>query len=254
MLKGVEGSELVSNLLSFFGVGTIDAWNRKYESMKVAYRHSPSFKSSQEALASWLRLGELEAKSAECPEYVETRFRSALQEIHGITPEPIDIALPKARALCNEAGVVLAYVGPLPRRAPLSGAAYWLNSKKAVIQLSGRHKTNDHFWFSFFHEAAHLLLHNRNSIFVDYLKDSENYEEDEAEANEWAAKFLIPSNDWRGFVREARFEAGDVRNFATQQGIAPGIVVGRLQHKKLISWGHLNELKENLRESSVHFH
>ena len=253
MLKGVEGSELVSNLLRFFGVGTIDAWNRKYESMKVAYRHSPSFNSSQEALASWLRLGELEAQSMECPEYVETRFRSTLQEIHGITPEPMEIALPKARALCNEAGVVLAFVGPL-LRAALSGAAYWLNSKKAVIQLSGRHKTNDHFWFSFFHEAAHLLLHNRNSIFVDYLKDSENYEEDEAEANKWAAEFLIPSNDWRGFVQVAKFEAGDVRNFATEQEIAPGIVVGRLQHKKLISGGYLNELKENLRERSVHFH
>ena len=253
LVKGVEGSELVSNLLSFFGVGTLDAWNDKYESMKVAYRHSPSFKSSQEALASWLRLGELGAKSTESPEYVENRFRSALQEIHGITPEPIDVALPKARALCNEAGVVLAYVGSL-QGAPLSGAAYWLTSKKAVIQLSGRHKTNDHFWFSFFHEAAHLLLHNRKSIFVDNLKDSENDEEDEAEANEWAAEFLIPRNDWRGFVQAAMFEAGDVRNFATEQGIAPGIVVGRLQHKKLISWGYLNELKENLRESSVHFH
>ncbi len=255
LLKGVEGGELVSNLLSFFGVGTLDAWNRKYESMKVAYRHSPSFNSSQEALASWLRLGELEAKSAECPEYVETRFRSALQEIHGITLEPMDIALPKTRALCNEAGVVLAYVSPLPR-APLSGAAYWLSSKKAVIQLSGRHKTNDHFWFSFFHEAAHLLLHSRNSIFVDNMKVSETDEDevDEGEANEWAAEFLIPRNDWRGFVQAAMFEAGDVRNFATEQGIAPGIVVGRLQHKKLISGGYLNELKENLRESSVHFH
>ena len=255
LLKGVEGGELVSDLLGFFGVGTLDAWNDKYESMKVAYRHSPSFKSSQESLAAWLRLGELEARGAECPEYVEAQFRSALQKIHRITPVPMDIALPKARALCNEAGVVLAYVSPLPR-APLSGAAYWLSSKKAVIQLSGRHKTNDHFWFSFFHEAAHLLLHSRNSIFVDNMKVSETDEDevDEGEANEWAAEFLIPRNDWRGFVQAAMFEAGDVRNFATEQGIAPGIVVGRLQHKKLISGGYLNELKENLRESSVHFH
>ena len=250
--KGAEGSELVSNLLSFFGVGTLDAWNRKYDSMSVAYRHSPSFKSSQEALAAWLRLGELEAKSAECPEYVETRFKSALQEIHRLTHEPMDIALPKARALCNEAGVVLAYVGPLPG-APLSGAAYWLTSKKAVIQLSGRHKTNDHFWFSFFHEAAHLLLHNHKSIFVDEMKDSENDEEDEAEANAWAAEFLIPGGSWRGFIKVGKFETRDVCDFAAEQGIAPGIVVGRLQHKKHIPWKYLNELKESLQEGSDHF-
>ncbi len=252
LVKGAKGSELVSNLLVFFGVGTLDAWNRKYGSMNVAYRHSPSFKSSQESLATWLRLGELEAKSAECPEYVETRFKSALQEIHGLTREPMAVALPKARALCNEAGVVLAFIGSLPR-APLSGAAYWLTRKKAVIQLSGRHKTNDHFWFSFFHEAAHLLLHNHKSIFVDEMKDSENDEEDEAEANEWAAEFLIPESSWRGFIQAGKFESRDARSFAAEQGIAPGIVVGRLQHKKHIPWECLYELKESLQEGSVYF-
>ena len=38
-----------------------------------------------------------------------------------------------------------------------------------MIQLSARHKSDDHLWFSFFHEAAHVLLHSKKSVFVDEL-------------------------------------------------------------------------------------
>ena len=140
-------------------------------------------------------------------------------------------ALDDARQLCNEAGVALVWVKPLPK-ARVSGAAWWLSPRKPVIALSARHKSDDHLWFSLFHEAAHILFHSKKRVFVDGDKDGEN--EDEAEANDWAARTSwYPS--LLGSVSLPPARIGSARKasscFADEQGIAPGIVVGRLQHE-----------------------
>ena len=235
--------DAVSALLAFFRVGSIDAWSARYGRANAAYRHSPSFKSSDAALATWLRLGELEAERQDCAEYNESRFRHATREIRGLTREPVEEALQQTARLCNEAGVALALVPPLPKTA-LSGAARWLSPRRAVIQLSARHKSDDHLWFSFFHEAAHILLHSKKDIFVDEANG--DAAELEAEANEWASNSLIPMRAWQQFVATSPLTANVVTAFAEEQGIAPGIVVGMLQHKGLLPWTYLNGLKVRL--------
>ena len=236
-------TDAVSKLLAFFRVGSVDAWTARYGLANVAYRHSPKFKSNEVALATWLRLGEIEAEGQACAEYNESRFRHATRTIRGLTREPIDEALQQTERLCNETGVALALVRPLPKTA-LSGAARWLSPRKAVIQLTARHKSDDHLWFSFFHEAAHILLHSKKGIFVDEA----NGDDDglEAEANEWASNILIPKSAWEQFVATSPRSAHVVTAFAEEQGIAPGIVVGMLQHKGFLPWTHLNGLKVRL--------
>jgi len=230
----------ISKLLSFFRVGSVEAWYLKYGLANVAYRLSPSFKSDEAALATWLRLGEHEAEGQECADYDETRFRKALREIRGLTRAPIEEALPRSRQLCNQSGVALALIKPLPKTA-LSGAAWWLSPRKAVIQLSARHKTDDHLWFSFFHEAAHILLHSKKNVFVDDM--SEVNSELEVEANEWASNMLVQRSQWERFVASCPRSERAIRAFADEQGIAPGIVVGMLQHGRHLPWTHLNGLK-----------
>ena len=241
-------TEVVSNLLSFFGVASVDAWQVKYGSANVAYRHSPSFESSETALATWLRLGGIEAEGTQCADYNETAFRQALGRVRQLTSTPSCEPLAEAQRLCSDAGVVLAFVKPLPKTA-LSGAAWWLSPRRAVIQLSARHRTDDHLWFSLFHEAAHILLHSKRSIFVDGTKGkvtAADTETDETEANEWASNFLVPTRYWERFVASSRFSDDSVRQFAADQGIAPGIVVGRLQHEGHLPWNRLNHLKMRL--------
>ena len=235
--------DAVSRLLAFFGVGSIAAWTERYSLANVAFRHSPSFKSNESALATWLRLGELEAEGQDCGEYNESRFKNVAHDIRRLTRRPIDEALPLATGLCNGAGVALALVPPL-QKTSLSGAARWLSPRKAVIQLSARHKSDDHLWFSFFHEAAHILLHSKKSIFVDETNDDNTALE--AEANEWASNILVPQRAWELFVAAPLLTKHAVRAFADEQGIAPGIVVGMLQHKGLLPWTHLNGLKVRL--------
>ncbi len=236
-------ADAVSKLLAFFRVGSIDAWTTRYGLANVAYRHSPSFDSDEVALATWLQLGELEAERQNCADYNESRFKQVTRQIRGLTRESVGEALQQAAALCNQAGVALALVPPLPKTA-LSGAAWWLSPRKAVIQLSARHKMDDHLWFSFFHEAAHILLHSKKSIFVDEA-DGDGTDL-EAEANEWASNTLVPRHAWAKFVAGSPRSKRAVLAFADEQGIAPGIVVGMLQHQRLLPWPHLNGLKVRL--------
>ena len=236
--------EAVSMLLSFFGVATISAWQVKYGKANVAYRHSPSFKSDESSLATWLRLAEIDAEGQRCAEYRNSGLRQALKRVRQLTSAPVIPALRETRILCNEAGVALSLVKPLPKMR-LSGAAWWLSPRRPVIALSARHKSDDHLWFSLFHEAAHLLLHSKKEVFVDGTTGHGNSIEDEA--NAWAADFLVPRTAWQEFIAAGDYRAMSVRQFADEQGIAPGIVVGSLQHGKLLPWNRLNRLKVRLR-------
>ena len=233
----------VSELLAFFGVASIKAWQIKYGGANVAYRHSPSFVSDESSLAAWLRLAEIEAETQTCKDYNKAAFKTTLRELRLWTHAEVPRALDEARQLCNDAGVALSLVKPLPK-ARLSGAAWWLSPRKPVIGLSARHKTDDHLWFSLFHEAAHILLHSKKNVFVDGTNDAAD--DLESEANDWAAHFLVPRSAWQRFVVAGAHRSADIGRFAEEQGIAPGIVVGRLQHEGLLAWNRLNDLKVRL--------
>ena len=237
-------AEGVAALLAFFGVASVDSWERNYAKTQVAYRHSPSFKSDKFAFATWLRLGELESGQIECAAYNESTFKKTLHHIRKLTAVQSVEVLSEAEELCAQSGVALAIVRPLPKTA-LSGAARWLTPQKALIQLSARHLRDDQLWFSFFHEAAHIILHGKRDVFVH--EGNGNTTDEDAEADEWAADFLIPHPVWRAFVASSTFSASSVRRFAKEQGLAPGIVVGRLQHEKKMPWRSLNGLKVGLK-------
>ena len=235
--------QAVPALLTFFGVASISAWQVKYGKANVAYRHSPSFESDESALATWIRLAELDAERQRCADYSESVFKQALEHVRRLTSAPAIPALEDTRSLLNDAGVALSLVKPLPKMR-LSGAAWWLAPRRPVIALSARHKSDDHLWFSLFHEAAHLLLHSKKNVFVDGTNG--NGDDIENEANAWAAESFVPHDAWNRFVVVGDYRASNVRQFAHEQGIAPGIVVGRLQHEGLLSWNRLNGLKVRL--------
>ena len=244
--KPLSDVDAVSKLLFFFGVASLDSWQNKHETANIAYRHSPSFNSDASALATWLRLGEIQAMRKECADYNQFRFKQALKQIRQLTRTPIAEALEKARKLCNSSGVALVTVKPLPKTA-LSGAAWWLSARKAVIQLSARHLIDDQLWFSLFHEAAHILFHSKKDVYINVNLKNKKITDLDREADKWATDFLIPRHGWREFIKSSRFSANIIRQFAKEQGIAPGIIVGRLQHERRIPWrSHLNRLKVSL--------
>jgi addiction module HigA family antidote len=240
--KPANQTDAVEKLLDFLGVGSVQAWEKRFHECAIAYRRSPSFQSAPQSVAAWLRWGERQADQIECAAFNEHEFRNALKEIRLLTKERVKVFRPRMVQLCAATGVAVTLVPDLPRTR-LSGAARWLTADKALIQLSLRHKSDDHLWFTFFHEAGHIILHGKKDVFID----EENTEEDEKEkqADRFATNALIPYAEWRKFTAGRRlFSKASVSAFAATQDIAPGVVVGRLQHEGLIPHSHLNGLKK----------
>jgi HTH-type transcriptional regulator / antitoxin HigA len=217
-----------------------------YGELVVSFLHSPSFKSSREALIAWLRIGEIWADEQECADYNKAAFLRALGDIAELTRRDPEEFVPRMRELCNGAGVAFVLV-PALAKTSVSGAARWLNPRKALIQQSDRHKTNDHFWFTFFHEAAHIVLHSKRTVFVDENGlTRQEVEQAEAEANGWAGDLLVPKDAVRRFAGLQRISEQYLLDCARDYCIEPGFLVGRLQHERILPWKNLNRLKRKI--------
>jgi addiction module HigA family antidote len=236
-----DTKEKAASLLNFFRIKNPDAWTSVYGNMSVAYYKSAAFKSNYEAVACWLRLSEIKAERIETQTYDADKFRNALLEIRTLTTKSPEIFEPIIKELCAKSGVALVFVSELPRTR-LSGATRWLTSDKAMIALSLRHKSDDHLWFTFFHEAGHILKHGKRDTYIDETNGAVTKQEQQA--NRFAAISLVPEAEYKNLILNCpKPTIKCVRDFARNIGIAPGIVVGRLQHDKVISFSWLNELK-----------
>jgi addiction module HigA family antidote len=243
--RGTSKAGTLANLLSYLGVSSPAAYDRLEAA--AAFRASPAFAASPKAVTAWLRWGEVEAAKVDSPPFDARRFRQVLDEIRPLTRrEPFDQIFKRVKALCAEAGVVVVLIPELTG-THLSGATRWIGSK-AVIQLSLRHKTDDQFWFTFFHEAGHVLSGTRRRDFVD-AADSGQAEKDDADeqaANEFARDALLPPDDYRSFVAAGDFSRTAIRALAEQQHVAAGIVVGRLQRDKHLLPSQLRDVKKSI--------
>lgn len=239
-------ADLVEPLLRFFCVASPEQWEQRYNTgMELAFRRTRATQSDIGAISSWLRLGEIEAEKIDGPNYNRAKFEKALKSIRNLTTKPPEQFEPELRRLCLEAGVAFVLVPSIPK-AHVSGVARWLNAHRPLIQLSLYGKTNDRFWFTFFHEAAHILLHSEDSgekkaIYLDDLNADNQDSKEEQEANQWAREFLIPTI-YNKQLPELRSN-DSVISFAQAISIHPGIVVGRLQHDGIILPSWLNGLK-----------
>jgi HTH-type transcriptional regulator / antitoxin HigA len=234
----------VRECLRFFGVASIDAWETRYRDPLVAFRASTRHGKQDGAVAAWLRQGERQAEGIACQPFDKAAFKQVLMDVRRLTNEGHPgVFIPRLVEACAGVGVAVV-VAPAPKGCPVSGATRWLSGDKALLVLSLRHKSNDHFWFSFFHEAGHLLLHGKKLLFVDADDRIDGADEDQADA--FASNWLISAGDAARLGTLPR-AANSVQAFAKQIGVAPGIVVGRMQKDGLLPWTHLNSLKVRYR-------
>ena len=240
-------SEELEACLEFFSVSSVAEWHDAYDTLAqdIAFRTSRSFDSRPGAVAAWLRQGERESILNECSSWNRDKFAASLQEIRTLTriKDPV-IFVPKLQRVCAASGVAVAVVRA-PAGCRASGATRFLPAGKALVLLSFRYLTDDQFWFTFFHEAGHLLLHEDEYLF---LEDPEGeLIVREAEANQFAARALVPDEQ---ALLNLRPTVREVIRFSVRRGISSGIVVGQLQHHGRIGRNQLNRLKRRYRWSS----
>ncbi len=154
----------------------------------------------------------------------------------------------KVMALCASAGVALVLT-PEFTGTHLSGAVRWLSPEKAILQLSLRHKTDDQFWFSFFHEARHLLGRKR----VDHVDGVEQYIEsgdDEDEADRFARDTLIPPGVYDAFVTAQTFTDDTIKAFAKHRTSRRGSSSDVSSASTMSPPSHFNYLKTPVKLSA----
>jgi HTH-type transcriptional regulator/antitoxin HigA len=242
VLPSIKDKETIAEqLLQFFGVPTPEQWQQYYDLRSAHFRKSPAFADNLPHIASWLKIGEIKASEIEVTPFDKDVFKTNLDNIRRFTLNKRNEFEPEMKRLCAMSGVILVFV-PEFKKTHISGATRWLTQDKSMIIMSLRYKTNDHFWFTFFHEAAHILLHGKKDTFIDDLKGFQSKEEDEA--NRYSRNMLIPESEYQRFVSEHSFYRDNIISFAEKIQIHTGIVVGRLQHDNRIDYKWHNDLKE----------
>jgi HTH-type transcriptional regulator / antitoxin HigA len=245
--RGRTKAETFARLLAFFGVGSPSAWEAHWLSPSASFRSSPAFTSSPQAVAAWLRWGELVAANIETAPFDAARLREVLHDARGLTRQADFMhSIEVLKTMLASAGVVLVLT-PEFRGTRVSGAVRWLTPTKVVIQLSARHGTTDHFWFSFFHEAGHLLGTRRIDVIHEDEEPRTAHDVDEAEADRYARAALISPEAYNEFISAGQFSEQDIRRFARDQGVHVGIIVGRLQRDDKLPKTHFNELKKSIK-------
>lgn len=237
-----SASQAADECLKLFGVADVAAWKAQYAGANAvaAFRISPTAKRTPGAVTAWLRWAELIAGRMPCASWDPTGFRERLQVARRLTwqKDPVTF-LPRLRELCAEVGVAVV-VARTPKGCPASGATRFLTPGKAMVVLSFRYRSDDQFWFTFFHEAGHLLLHGPEALFLE--DEEQPTSEEEREANEFAGEMIVPT-DRTAELEALPLDKSSILRFARQLGIAPGLIVGQLQHRGRIAPDRLNWLK-----------
>ncbi len=242
--KVYQKSERVSECLRFFDVPSISLWKESYSDLlqMAEFRISNTSKPHPASVAAWLRQGEIEADSILSKPWNPLIFRKALDLIRSITiiKDP-KYFLPRLKEICAECGVAVVIVRS-PSGCPASGATWFVSSHKAILLLSFRYLTDDQFWFTFFHEAAHLLLHRETGLILEGFDSITS--DKEQEANKFSEDILIPPN-YRSALLNLNIKKHELIRFSIDLGISPGIVVGQLQHLGKLRFDQLNSLKRH---------
>jgi HTH-type transcriptional regulator/antitoxin HigA len=226
--------ERVIHSRKFFEIVDLSLLENNLLIPQIACRRLSENEKADYALLAWSVQVKKEARLIETKNFSKMKFQAALAPIRAMTLKSPSDFQPKLQRLLADCGVALVFL-PHLESSFLHGATF-VDGKKIVVGLTTRGKAADKFWFSLFHELAHIL---NNHLDID--RDVEFAEQ---EADRIASDLLLPPEDLQEFISKKDFSQESILSFAQTCGVAPGIVVGRLQKEGRIPYSVMNHLKE----------
>lgn len=227
--------EKVINLRKYFEVVELSLLADK-QITRIACRRLAVTEKSDLALMAWAQEAKIKAREI-VTEPID------IKKLMNLIPEIRKMTLQKPVEFCNllkeklgKCGIALVFL-PHLKGSFLQGASF-MDGSKIVLGLTARGKDADKFWFSLFHELGHIILGHIGQ--QDGTSD-----QDEKDADIWSRNELIPIEAFKKFTGQHVFTTDSVKNFANHIGVAPGIVVGRLQNEGYILHSMMNDLKEH---------
>ena len=229
-----EAREKVVNLRKYFEVVELSLLGSE-QITRIACRRLAITEKSDLALIAWAQEARIKARGIQTAPINIKGLISAMPEIRKMTVLKPKEFCPQIKKCLADCGIALVFL-PHLKGSFLQGASF-VDGNKIVVGLTARGKDADRFWFSLFHELAHIALGHVG-------QPNGTSEEDEKAADIWAGDILISFDDFEAFRRNKDYTESGVLQFAKAQGIAPGIVVGRMQAERLIKYSMLNDLKD----------
>jgi HTH-type transcriptional regulator/antitoxin HigA len=207
------------------------------------------------AQAAWLRRAYQLARGVSAQTFSDITFRNCLEILKVFRANAEDVRrVPRVLA---DHGIRLLIIEALPKTA-IDGVCFWLDRKSPVIVLSLRYDRIDSFWFTLMHELCHVKNKDglEDPVTVDTLmfgKDAQPFEaktQQEKEADTFASQFLVDQERLLKFIARVRpyYYKARITNFANLIQVHPGLVVGQLQHRKVIDWSHNREMLPKVRD------
>lgn len=230
-----ESKEKVINLRRYFEVVELSLLENT-QITRIACRRLAVTEKGDFALMAWAQKAKLEARNIQTAPIDIKGLINAIPQIREMTVMKPKEFCPKIKSVLADCGIALVFL-PHLKGSFLQGASF-MDGGKIVVGLTARGKDADKFWFSLFHELAHIILGHIGQV-------NGTTEADEIVADAWARDTLIPMEIFDDFRDKSNYSATSICRFAKQQGIAPGIVVGRLQNEGCIKHSMLNDLKEH---------
>ncbi len=232
--KTGEVKEKVINLRKFFEVVELSLLGNE-QITRIACRRLAITEKSDLALMAWAQEAKIKARDIQTAPISIKGLTSAIPELRRMTAlEPKDFC-PQIKRRLADCGIALVFL-PHLKGSFLQGASF-MDGNKIVVGLTARGEDADKFWFSLFHELAHIVLGHVG-------QPNGTSENDEKAADKWSGDTLIKPEDFEEFRRDQDCSERRVLQFAKALGIAPGIVVGRMQLERMIKYSMLNHLKE----------
>jgi len=225
---------LEQQVCNFFGIDSLDEIPKLY----INFRCSEYRKPEDISRIAWVKRVENIAKEQTVTSFDRIKLELTIPKILACAEQVENIVLiPK---LLADLGIHFVIV-PHLSKTYLDGAAFYLQSNP-VIALTLRYDRIDSFWFTLMHELAHIVLGHKGS-YLDNLDALEENEE-ETEANQTAAEWLIHSQALNDFITRNKkvFSRKAIEEFAQTQNRHPGIILGRLQYAKLVPHKNLRLL------------
>ncbi len=218
----------------FFEVFCLEQLSHQDLLPKISCRRQAITEKGDLALIAWAQKAKLDARNIHTAPMNLKRLSNSLSAIRAMTTKEPAVFCSELAELLASCGIALVFL-PHIGGSFLHGATFY-DKNKIVIGLTLRGKDADKFWFSLFHEIAHILYGHLN-------QESGTTEADESAADEFARNTLIPLEAFNSFAQQHFFARDAILGFASAIGIDPGIVVGRLQKEGYIEFSWLNDLK-----------
>ncbi len=227
--------ELEQNLCRFLRIPTLDTPPQMIAQFRCSTERNPTTNAQIAWLSRVIHLVEHQQVGAFSLATLQESFSTLLGfRKHASSVQQVPPFL-------QEIGIYCVFVPHLPNTY-IDGATFTHN-EHPVIALSLRYDRIDTFWFTLMHELAHITLQHQGAYLDMFDDEEEQTREEEIVANKQAKDWLIDQQALERFILQTSpyFSRKKIEQFAMEQQVHPGIVVGQLHHEGWVKYTHLRQ-------------